>query len=106
MLRVRREKRARKKRNGRQKAAAPSRDSIKRKKDLELRRDVVTTAIENAELRMETIDAAFCKPGFFAETDDTKIRAMQTERDRLAAELEEHMAEWERIEEQLSTSES
>ncbi|MGD9252882.1 MAG: ATP-binding cassette domain-containing protein [Holophagae bacterium] len=102
MLRVRREKRARKKRNGRQKAAAPSRDSIKRKNDLELRRDVVTTAIENAELRMETIDAAFCKPGFFAETDDTKIRAMQTERDRLAAELEEHMAEWERIEQELS----
>jgi ATPase subunit of ABC transporter with duplicated ATPase domains len=102
MLRVQREKRARKGRGGAPKRAVPNGDDGKRRKDLELRRDVVTTAIENAELRMETIDAAFCKPGFFAETDESKVRTMQAERDRLAAQLDDHMSEWERIEQELS----
>ncbi len=66
-----------------------------------MRRDVVTAAIEKAESRVEEIDTAFCKSGFFEETAESKVRAMQAERDKLAAKLEGLMAEWEEIEAKL-----
>ena len=70
----------------------------KKVKQLELRRDVVTAAVEKAESRIEELDEAFCKPGFFEDTADSKIRAMQQDRDKLATDLEELMTEWETIE--------
>jgi len=70
-------------------------------KELELRRDVVTAAIENAESRVAEIDAAFCEPGFYEETEGRRIRSLQAEREKLSTELEGLMSEWEEIEKKL-----
>jgi ABC-type multidrug transport system ATPase subunit len=103
ILRVRREKRARK-RGGQKSDKNAVRTGGAKKRKIELRRDAVTAAIEKAEQRIEEIDAAFCEPGFFEVTAETKIRSMQGKRDKLAAELEELMAEWEEIESDLETA--
>jgi ATPase subunit of ABC transporter with duplicated ATPase domains len=98
VLRVRREKRARKRGGAKPDKSPANAGDAKRLKQIELRRDVVTAAIEKAEGRIEEIDSAFCKPGFFEETSESKIRSIQQERDKLAADLERLMAEWEEIE--------
>jgi ATPase subunit of ABC transporter with duplicated ATPase domains len=96
-----RAKRERKKGRGRPQDRHADRDErqrAKRVKDLRLRLEVVTAAAEDAEQRIEAIDAAFCKPGFFDVTPEIKVRAMQTERQKLEAEVEQLMAEWEMVE--------
>ncbi len=103
VLRIRREKRARKRGGSKSDTKDPSADNAKATKQFELRRDVVTAAIEKAEQRIEEIDEAFCKAGFFDETSESKVRSMQAERDKLSADLEELMAEWEEIEAQLES---
>jgi len=103
VLRVRREKRARKRGEPIPEKTDPGARNANKLKQIKLRRDVVTAAIEKAELRIEEIDGAFCKPGFFDETAESKIRSMQQERDKMAADLEELMAEWEEIEAQLES---
>jgi ATPase subunit of ABC transporter with duplicated ATPase domains len=103
ILRVRREKRARKRGNRKSEKTAGGIADAKKRKQIELRRDVVTEAIDKAEQRIEKIDAAFCKPGFFEETAESKVRSMQGERDKLAAKLEALMAEWEEIEASLES---
>ncbi len=101
VLRVRRDKRHRKR--GASKAPKPknSGDVAAKRKRIMLRRDVVTAAIENTEARIEEIDAAFCKPGFFEKNSKQKTRSMQQERDKKALELEKLMAEWEELEAKL-----
>jgi ATP-dependent 26S proteasome regulatory subunit len=64
---------------------------------------VVTTAIEAAEQRIEEIDGAFCRPGFFDKTSESQVRSMQRERDTLAADLDTLMAEWEELEADLGS---
>ena len=71
---------------------------------MELRRDVVTSAIEQVEARIEEIDEAFCRPGFFEETVESKVRSLQSERDKLTTELERLLMEWEEIEAALDDS--
>ena len=101
VLRVRREKRARKRGGQNPDKIAGGNGDAKKRKQIELRRDVVTAAIEKAEQRVEEIDEAFCAPGFFEETVESKVRSMQQERDSLATDLEKLMAEWEEIEASL-----
>jgi ATPase subunit of ABC transporter with duplicated ATPase domains len=101
MLRARREKRSRKGRAPKTAPSAQNTDDSKKRKRLELRRDLVTAAIEKAESRIEEIDTAFCKDGFFEETAESKVRTMQAERDKVATELEGLMEEWEAIEAKL-----
>ena len=72
-----------------------------KRKQIELRRDVVTAAIEKAEQRIEDIDETFCRPGFFDETEEALVRSMQQERKKLSTELERLMAEWEELESEL-----
>ena len=79
-----------------------ARREAKRRKDLGLRLEVVTAAVEKAEARVEAIDAAFCQDGFFDDTEASKIRAMQQERTDLQTEIEKHMEEWESIEGELA----
>ena len=74
----------------------------KRQKDLELRLEVITAAVEKAEARVEAIDAAFCRAGFFDDTDPAKIRAMQQERANLETEVAKLMEEWQGLEDQLA----
>ncbi len=101
-LRARREKRARKGRADQASSAADlTAADRQRQRDLELRRDVVTAAIERAETRIGEIDAAFCQPGFFDENTEKTVRSMQRERDQLAEELMRLMGEWEEIEAEL-----
>jgi hypothetical protein len=95
---VRRNKRARKRGAAKAGKAPGGADAEKQRKQIEQRREVVTTAIEQAEGRIEEIDAAFCRDGFFDETEDSTVRAMQAERDKLATDLEKLMTEWESIE--------
>ena len=76
-------------------------DEAKRSREIKLRRDIVTAAIEKTEERIEEIDGAFCKQGFFESTADSKVKAMQKERTKLGAQLERLMAEWEELEGQL-----
>ena len=100
-LRARREKRVRKGAAPKSVITGVGREDARRAREIELRRDVVTTAIEKAERRIEEIDGAFCKPGFFEDNSDSKVKAMQQERTKLGTELERLMAEWEEIEGQL-----
>ncbi|MBD3854751.1 MAG: ATP-binding cassette domain-containing protein, partial [Acidobacteria bacterium] len=103
VLRIRREKRARKRGGSKSDTKDPSADNANKTKQFKLRRDVVTAAIEKAEQRIEEIDGAFCKAGFFEETSESKVRSLQAERDKLSADLEKLMAEWEEIEAQLES---
>ncbi len=81
---------------------ANSKRAAKRKKDLTLRLEVVTAAVEKAEARVEAIDAAFCREGFFEQTAESKVRVMQQERTDLQTEIEKLMEEWQGIEDQLA----
>ena len=103
VLRVRREKRSRKRGNSKPDSAKSSPGNTGKLRHIKLRRDVVTSAIEKAEQRIEEIDEAFCRPGFFDETAESKVRSMQKERDKLAADLESLMSEWEELEAALES---
>jgi ATPase subunit of ABC transporter with duplicated ATPase domains len=103
VLRIRREKRARKPSGSKSDKTHAGAENAKKIKQFELRREVVTAAIEKSEQRIEEIDGAFCKPGFFEETSESKVRSMQAERDKLAADLDQLMAEWEEIEATLES---
>ena len=100
-LRARREKRARKGVGPKSARSGAIRKETMRARDIEMRRDVVTSAIEKAEQRIEEIDGAFCKPRFFEDNSDSKVKAMQQERTKLGTELERLMADWEELEGQL-----
>ncbi len=78
-----------------------SRINARRRKDLELRRDVITADIEGAEARIEQINQRFCESGFFDITPPDRIRALQQEQQSLTTRVEELLAEWERIEREL-----
>jgi len=100
-LRARREKRARKGADSKLVSAGAGREEARKAREIELRRDVVTNAIEKAEQRIEEIDGAFCRQGFFEDTPDSKVKAMQQERAKLGTGLERLMAEWEELEGKL-----
>jgi len=74
----------------------------RRRRDLELKRDLATTAIEQAELRIEVIDRRFCEEGFFEATPAPSVRALQGEQQGLRAKVQELMAEWQAIESELA----
>jgi len=100
-LRARREKRAGKGAASKSISTGEGREQARKAREIEQRRDVVTTAIEKAEKRIEEIDGAFCQQGFFEDTSDSKVKTMQQERTKLGTELERLMAEWEELEGQL-----
>ncbi len=100
-LRAKREKRRAQPRQQDRHADRDGKQRAKRVKDLQLRLEVVTAATDQAEQRIEAIDAEFCKPGFFDETPEAKVRALQNERQKLETEIEQLVAEWENIELEL-----
>jgi ATPase subunit of ABC transporter with duplicated ATPase domains len=100
-MRARREKRERAKSVTRTRSTKIRQPDTRRRNKLELRRDVVTAAIESAETRIEEIDSAFCEPGFFEDTRETKVRSLQQERQKLEREVEGLVAEWEKLEHEL-----
>lgn len=70
-------------------------------RDLERRREAVTTDIEGVENRIADIDRRFCEPGFFDSTTLEEIRDLEEERRRLQERVEALMSEWERLEAEL-----
>jgi energy-coupling factor transporter ATP-binding protein EcfA2 len=103
LLRVRRERR-----KGRSSSSAANsrsdpdlRQREQRVKQLKLRRDVITTAIEGAENRIGEIDSLFCDPGFFDKTEPDKVRKLQGEQKDLRVEVEQLMSEWEQLESEI-----
>ncbi|MFV2073175.1 MAG: ABC-F family ATP-binding cassette domain-containing protein [Thermoanaerobaculales bacterium] len=105
ILRARREKRDRTKKPEKTTENTSRRPNGSTIKDLKLRRDVVTAAIEQAERRVEEINASFCEEGFFSSTPEKRIRAMQREHQDLASEVQRLLEEWEEIEAELENSE-
>jgi ATPase subunit of ABC transporter with duplicated ATPase domains len=102
VLRQRREK---KRRNGSGPAApGPTAAGSRRRKDLELRREVVTAGIEEAERRIEEINDRFCEPGFFEDTPKDRVTNLQEEQKRLQHEVEKLVTEWESIEAELDSN--
>ncbi len=83
---------------GRRKSEAAGR---RRRRDLELRRDVVTAAIQKGENRIEEINQFFCKEGFFENETPERVRSLEEEQQRHRNEVERLMAEWEEIENEL-----
>jgi ABC-type multidrug transport system ATPase subunit len=81
--------------------SAEARAAERRRRDLELRRDLATVAIEQAELRIEAIDGRFCEDGFFESTPAPAVRTLQEEQQGLRTKVQELLAEWEAVEAEL-----
>ena len=77
------------------------RERKRRKTELERERDRLTQDIEKAEARVAEINEKFCNPGFFDRTEDKEVRKLEGEQQRLSTKVEESMARWEAIEEEL-----
>jgi ATPase subunit of ABC transporter with duplicated ATPase domains len=82
---------------------ATEKQRAKRRKDLSLRLEIVTAAVEKAESRIETIDAEFCREGFFDQTPESTIRTLQTERADLEDKVAALMDEWETLDGELNS---
>jgi ABC-type multidrug transport system ATPase subunit len=99
-LKVRREKRAKKK-----KARAAGRDDSRdrnRIKHLGGERDKLTTEIETAENRVHEINEIFCDPAYFDRTSPAEVRKLEQEQKSLSARVDELMARWQEVEEELA----
>ncbi|MFO7587514.1 MAG: ABC-F family ATP-binding cassette domain-containing protein [Gemmatimonadota bacterium] len=83
----------------RREAPTPARRADQlRLRELDGRRDRVTERIARIETRVAEIDAVFADPSFYESAGPEAIRILEEERGALAAELEERLAEWERVE--------
>jgi ATPase subunit of ABC transporter with duplicated ATPase domains len=104
VLKARRDRR-RKKREAQDGPAAsaqrPSPDGARERKRLEDRREELVSSLEAAELRLAEIDQTFCRPGFYDETPQGEITALESERLALAGEVQDAMRAWEDVEEAL-----
>jgi ATPase subunit of ABC transporter with duplicated ATPase domains len=87
-------------RNRKKRKSGPSGDAD-RSRELAGRRNEVTARIETAESRIESIEGVFADPGFYEGTDAEEVRALESERNALLSEVEDLVAEWEEIEEEL-----
>jgi ATPase subunit of ABC transporter with duplicated ATPase domains len=106
MLRVRREKRREKAARAAGPASAEQdRERRNRGRDLAKRRDALTAEIEKHESRVHEINEIFCDPTYFDRTPRQKVAKLETEQKRLNETIEELMAEWELIEEELAVLE-
>ncbi|RLE22421.1 MAG: ABC-F family ATPase [Acidobacteria bacterium] len=76
---------------------------LKRQKDLKLRLGVVENSIEEAEKKIEKLDALFCRPDFYDSRDDTEIRRLTADRDTLKSEVERLTTEWETLGAEVET---
>jgi len=89
---------------GEGKAAAPGDDRKRQKQRRELaqRSEKLSAELQSAEARLKQIDAEFCAPKFFASTSRDQVRKLDLEREQLRRQVEQLMAEWERVEADLS----
>ncbi len=97
-----RQRRSRRQREAPEQRRRPPGSVVRRRHDLEARRESVTEGIERAEARIDEIDRLFCEPGFFEATPGEGVRSLQEEQERLRREIEGWVEEWERIEAELA----
>jgi ATPase subunit of ABC transporter with duplicated ATPase domains len=102
-LKVRREKRAKKKARAVGQTDSADRTRIKR---ITGERDKLTAEIETAENRVHEINEIFCDPAYFDRTPPAEVRKLEQEQKSLAARVEELMARWQAVEEELAQLES
>ncbi len=88
----------------REEAADPAeaRRRQQRQKELTKKRDQLTTAVEQAESRVHAINELFCDPTFLDRTSRDQVKKLENEQKTLSAKVEDLMAEWEKIETELS----
>jgi ATPase subunit of ABC transporter with duplicated ATPase domains len=68
-------------------------------------RDRVLGEIESAEARKKAIDALYCTPGFFEQTEAAAVSALEEEKTTLGVRIEALVAEWETLEQQIAALE-
>ena len=103
VLKVRREKRAKKKARAAGRADAADHTRIKR---LGAERDELTAEIETAESRVHEINEIFCDPAYFDRTPPEEVRKLEQEQKRLSARVDELMERWQEVEEELADLEA
>ncbi|MCA9737724.1 MAG: ATP-binding cassette domain-containing protein, partial [Gemmatimonadetes bacterium] len=81
---------------------APKGRSPGSERELAERRDAVTERISAAEARLQEIDAVFADPETWTDRPPEDMAELQTERSRIETDLERWMAEWERLETELT----
>ena len=102
LLKVKRDKRKDKKASSDPaRGQQEERERQKRAKELERRRDQVTTHVEKAEARIGAINETFCDPTYFEKTSPKEVRKLETEQKDLKDEIDALMGEWESIEKEL-----
>ncbi len=75
----------------------------KQREALVAERDRVESEVTAAEARIAEIDAAFAAPGYWDRTPLEESRALERERARLTAEVEERMNRWADIEGEIAS---
>jgi hypothetical protein len=98
-LKVRREKRSKKKARAAGQTDSADRAQLKR---LSAMRDQLTTEIETAENRVHEINEIFCNPTYFDRTPPAEVRKLEQEQKDLSARVDELMARWQEVEEELA----
>ncbi|MCM2270343.1 MAG: ATP-binding cassette domain-containing protein, partial [Thermoanaerobaculia bacterium] len=100
LARARQEKR--KASAARQAGPADAGADVKRLRQLERERDRLAGEIERAERRVGEINELFCNPGFFDKTPPGEVKKLEGEQRALTARIDELMAGWTAVEEQLA----
>jgi ABC-type multidrug transport system ATPase subunit len=73
-------------------------------KALAQKRDRLAAEIEKAEARVHAINELFCNPGFFDKTPPKEISKLEGEQKQLSTKIDEWMAEWAKLEEELTAA--
>jgi len=84
------------------KAAKVSEGSTQSVKELQKRREAITSEIEAGEARLGELDATFSDPAFYEGTSPEEMRTLQVERTAVESEISDLVAAWEAIEEELA----
>jgi ABC transporter C-terminal domain len=69
---------------------------------LPVERDKVLASIAAAEARGKEIEALYCSEGFFERTSAAEVEALEQEKTALVPQIEELMARWEALEQELA----
>ena len=77
------------------------REREKRRREIGRRRDQVTVEVEQSESRVHAINELFCDPSFFDRTSRDQVRKLEEEQKKLSAKVDQLMAEWQTLEEQI-----
>ena len=99
LLKVRREKKDKKSKS---EAATETASDRRERKKLEKRRDELEKKIEKTEARIDAINETFSDPAYFEKAARDEVSKLDREQKTLAGRIEELMAEWEGVEEEIA----